>query len=602
MGDTQAALDYKLGLSLRIKIVLTFFIFISVISLFISFANYHVLSNELFGKLQDQIKNITSIGSLSLDAGALTRLKARMSPDVSQEQVMEIERSEDYRLISDQLNDIREVESDLITYVYILVPTQDENTARFLADADVLEGLEEKQAAEQAGEEYEDEISHFNAEYDIEVFDVMKKAFAEKANLVEEEYYFDEDYQVNSFSGYAPIFAEDGETFIGLLGIDMTDKDVTAVLSQVSLLSIGIAGSAQVLAFIVSLILGTMFTRGIKHLDKVVSLFGEKEMNVRAAVKSKDEVGRLGFTFNSMAQTIQNYSTHLENLLLAYGRFVPHDFLQLLKKESIIDVQLGEHVQQNMTVMFSDIRSFTTLSESMTPEENFNFINSYLKRMGPEIRSNKGFIDKYIGDAIMALFPGEPEYALKAAVNMLTRLKDYNEHRLRQKYAPIKIGIGIHTGKLMLGTVGEHERMDGTVIADAVNLCSRLESLTKLYGASIVISGDTLNLLQDKAKYNVRFIDKVQVKGKTHPVALYEIYNTDSPRHKELKRQSVDTYMKAIQEYAGGNFKQALAFFKSLLLKQPKDKLYTLYAQRCVRFLKYGAPENWKGITILDSK
>jgi len=564
MEDKQASLAYKLGLSLRIKIVLTFFIFISVISLLISFANYYILSNELFDKLQDQIRNITGIGSMSLDTQALNRLNTLMSEDLSEEQVAEIEKSEDYQLISVQLNRIRDVESDLITYVYILVPTEDENTARFLVDADVLAGLEEKEALEQAGEEYDDEISHFNSEYDIAVFDVMKKAFAEKANLVEEEYYFDEDYQVNSFSGYAPLFTEDGETFIGLLGIDMTDKDVTAVLSQVSLLSIGIAGSAQVLSLIVSLILGTMFTRGIKHLDKIVRRFGEKELNVRAVVKTKDEVGRLGFTFNQMAQTIQNYSAHLENLLLAYGRFVPHDFLHFLKKESIIDVRLGDHTQQDMTVLFSDIRSFTTLSESMNPEENFNFINSYLKRMGPEIRSNKGFIDKYIGDAIMALFPGEPEYALNAAINMLRTLKEYNEHRSQQNYQPIRIGIGIHTGKLMLGTVGEHERMDGTVIADAVNLSSRLESLTKLYGASIVISGETLKLLPDRAKYNVRFIDRVQVKGKTKPVIIYEIYNADSAKTKEKKKKNTAVYIKAVEDYARGDFKKALALFKSL--------------------------------------
>jgi class 3 adenylate cyclase/methyl-accepting chemotaxis protein len=602
MDDQRISTAFKVGISLRIKIILTFFIFISIISLLISFANYRVLSNELFAKLQNQIKNITAIGSLSLDTGALSRLRALMSPELTEEQVSAIETSTDYRKISEQLNRIRDTESRLITYVYILVPAQDKNTARFLADADVLSSLEEKEAAEKAGETYEDEISHFNSEYDISVFDVMKQAFAERANLVEKEYYYDEEYQVNSFSGYAPLFSEDGKTFIGLLGVDMTDKDVTAVLSQVSLLSVGIAGSAQVLALVVSLILGTMFTRGIKHLDRVVRRFGEKELQIRAVVKSRDEVGRLGFSFNHMAQTIENYSAHLEQLLQAYGRFVPHDFLQLLNKESIIDVHLGDHVQQNMTVMFSDIRSFTTLSESMSPEENFTFINSFLERMGPEIRSNRGFIDKYIGDAIMALFPGEPEYALKAAVSMFERLKEYNERRSDGKNSALRIGIGIHTGRLMLGTVGEHERMDGTVIADAVNLASRLESLTKLYGTGIVVSGDALALLEDKTAYDIRFIDRVRVKGKTKPVTIYEIYNADSPADRQAKKNGMKKYLDAVREYAAGNFDRALPLFKNLRQERPEDKLYPLYVQRCERFLKYGAPAGWKGITVLDSK
>jgi class 3 adenylate cyclase/HAMP domain-containing protein len=599
--ETKGA-AFKVGLSLRIKIILTFFIFISAISFFISFTNYSILSKELISKLQNQIKNITYLGSLNIDTEALKRLKGLMSPDLEEARVTAIEKSADYGIVSDQLNKIRDTDSDLITYVYILVPMEDENTALFLADADLLEGLAEKEEAAAAGEEYEDELSHFNSEYDISKFDVMKKAFAEKANLVEKEFYYDEEYKVNSFSGYAPILDADGETLIALLGIDMTDKDVTAVLSQVSFLSIFIAIAAQVLSLVVSLMLGTMFTRGIKHLDRIVRRFGDKELNIRAAVRSKDEVGRLGFTFNSMAQTIQDYSAHLEDLLLAYGRFVPHDFLHFLKKESIVDVKLGDHTQQDMTVMFSDIRSFTTLSESMTPEENFNFINSYLKRMGPEIRSSKGFIDKYIGDAIMALFPGEPELALQAALKMIQALKEYNEHRQRQNYKPINIGIGIHTGRLMLGTVGEQERMDGTVIADAVNLCSRLESLTKLYGVNVVISGDTLELLADKAKYDVRFLDKVQVKGKNKPVVIYEVYNGDPEKDKEKKKKNLPFFLQALEEYTRGDFKKALALFKILLQQEAEDKLYALYNDRCEHFLKYGAPKEWKGIITLDSK
>src|ERR687886_1812196 len=168
------------------------------------------------------------------------------------------------------------------------------------------------------------------------------------------------------------------------------------------------------------------------------------------------------------------FTNELFQLNKAYARFVPNQFLQFLEKSSIIDVELGDQVQLEMSVLFSDIRDFTTLSETMTPEDNFKFINSYLSRMEPVINENHGFIDKYIGDAIMALFSGEADHAVKAGIAMMHRLVEYNQYCARAGCAQIQIGIGINTGSLMLGTVGGPNRMDGTVISDAVNLASRV--------------------------------------------------------------------------------------------------------------------------------
>lgn len=141
-----------------------------------------------------------------------------------------------------------------------------------------------------------------------------------------------------------------------------------------------------------------------------------------------------------------------------------------------------------MSVLFANIRSFTSLSEKMTPADNFKFINAYLSRMQPVINQHHGFIDKYIGDAIMALFSGDADNAVQAGIAMLQKLAEYNQSRQRSGYVPIQIGIGINTGLLMLGTVGGEERMDGTVISDAVNRASRIEGMTKMYGATLLIT------------------------------------------------------------------------------------------------------------------
>jgi class 3 adenylate cyclase len=176
----------------------------------------------------------------------------------------------------------------------------------------------------------------------------------------------------------------------------------------------------------------------------------------------------------------------------AYQRFVPKQLLTNLNKESILDVQLGDQVQKEMSILFSDIRSFTMLSESMSPEENFGFVNTYLSKMGPIVRDNHGYIDKYIGDSIMALFDRSPEDAVKTSVKMLDALREYNKERIQEGLVPIRIGIGVNTGKMMLGTLGESDRMEGSVISDAVNLAARLEGLTKLYKTSLLLSEATL--------------------------------------------------------------------------------------------------------------
>ncbi len=285
----------------------------------------------------------------------------------------------------------------------------------------------------------------------------------------------------------------------------------------------------------------------------------------------------------SKQELLARIKTHLRLLKInaAYGRFVPHNFLKFLGHESIIDVKLGDHIQKEMTVLFSDIRSFTTLSEGMTPEENFKFINSYLSRVSPVIRKHNGFIDKYIGDAIMALFPTSADDAIQSAIEMQKQVIRYNQHRVSTGYSPISIGIGLHTGSLMLGTIGEQQRMESTVISDAVNLASRLEGLTKLYGSGILISGTTLNQLENPLKYNYRFLDRVQVKGKKVAVAVFEVYDGDSLQQQYLKTKTRTDFEYSVVLYHQNKIELARQGFKKILQIHPQDKVAMLYLQRC---------------------
>jgi len=285
----------------------------------------------------------------------------------------------------------------------------------------------------------------------------------------------------------------------------------------------------------------------------------------------------------SKNELLARIKTHLQlsNLNIAYGRFVPHQFIQLMDKQSVVDVKLGDHIEKEMTILFSDIRGFTSISETMKPQENFDFINAYLSRMEPIIAKHNGFIDKYIGDAIMALFPVNVDNAVQAAIRMLQRLIDYNSTRGRPGRPMLKIGIGIHTGWSMLGTVGGENRMDGTVIADAVNLASRTEGLTKIYGVALLITEQVYQKLQNTQQYKIRVIDRVKVKGKTIEVTLYEVFDGDPAIQLSLKQKTLQDFEQGFRFYHNQQITAALACFQRVLYLNPEDHAAKVYVDRC---------------------
>jgi two-component system sensor histidine kinase ChiS len=246
-----------------------------------------------------------------------------------------------------------------------------------------------------------------------------------------------------------------------------------------------------------------------------------------------------------------------------------------------------------MTIMFSDIRSFTTISEQLSPKQNFDLLNEFLSRISPVIRIHQGFIDKYIGDGIMALFPHNAQDALDAAMEMLEELSVFNDERREQGQAEIHVGIGLHTGMLMLGTIGESERMEGTVISDAVNTSARMEGLTKLYGTTLIISQQTLDQLDQPDKYPLRYLGQVRVKGKTQITGIYEVLEEYlMPDDYKLKFKTMGEFEAAVNAYFDRQLDTAVAGFRDVLSVHPDDHAAQYYLGRCERFLQQGIPED----------
>jgi len=343
--------------------------------------------------------------------------------------------------------------------------------------------------------------------------------------------------------------------------------------------------------------------KSVKKLRKFSWEVANKNYDVEIDIRSRDEIEDLGQSFNLMVKHIKKYdqenrqsSNKIEELKNANARFVPIEFLNNLGKKSIVDVKLGDQVKGSMTIMFNDIRNFSTLSEKMTPEENFRFLNSYLSIVCPVVRENRGFIDKYIGDCIMALYPESADDAIKASIGMIKILKLYNSQRASVGYEPINVGIGIHTGELMLGIIGETQRFEGTVISDSVNLASRLENLTKIYHIHIIASLNTILKSTIANQINYRFIDYLKVKGKSEPTLIYEIFDEDDPEQVILKNQTKCELEDAIHSLIKGNVEKSYEVFCNLKKINPLDGVIDVYLKRCDVFIRYGVPVEWEGL------
>lgn len=284
----------------------------------------------------------------------------------------------------------------------------------------------------------------------------------------------------------------------------------------------------------------------------------------------RDEIGHLARSFASMRDAVRSTINDLRETNLSIERFVPQAFLAKIGKPNIVSVSLGDNKREDMTIMFSDIRNFTALSETMTPDENFAFINSYLEHMGPVIRDHGGFIDKYIGDAIMALFESADD-GVRAGLAMIDALDRFNAARTERGLESVNIGTGLNTGSLMMGTIGELHRMDGTVISDAVNLASRVESLTKVYRVRMLISQYTYDQLVDPAAYAIRPLDVVVVRGKTRPVVLFEVFDRDPLDARAAKLKTREPLLRGVEALLRHDTATARSCFEESLALAPGD-------------------------------
>ncbi|MEO5340981.1 MAG: response regulator [Magnetococcus sp. MYC-9] len=288
-----------------------------------------------------------------------------------------------------------------------------------------------------------------------------------------------------------------------------------------------------------------------------------------------------------------------------FEKFVPKQFLERIAKDGIETIRAGRVESETITILFSDIRSFTKIAETMTPEALFGFLNDYLSRMERPIEAHNGFIDKFIGDAVMALFDGhfrlQAQDAVQAALGMQRELQRLNAEREEQGLPVIGTGIGIHIGSVMLGTLGNDHRMDSTVIGDAVNLASRLEGLTKFYGCSIIVSEDVAHFL-DPNLFALRELDRVAVKGRGQSVSVFEVFENGTAPHLAHKKRLAKLFRKGIELYRSREWEKSLALFRQCLDLEKSDLASQLYLERVAHFQLHPPGQDWDGVFAMEHK
>jgi len=291
-----------------------------------------------------------------------------------------------------------------------------------------------------------------------------------------------------------------------------------------------------------------------------------------------------------------------EKINAASAKFVPFDFIRSLGKENILDVKLGDATEKEVTVFFSDIRNYTSMVEELSPEESFRFINDFHRTIGPSITEHKGFVNQYLGDGIMAIFLQSQDHALQAAIDIQTRIREYKPLLPGENGNLIRMGMGLHAGSLMMGIIGDDKRTDAATVSDTVNTASRMEGLTKYYGASILLSGEVKSRLQEEDAYSLRFLGKVQVKGKQNHVEVFECLEGRNPSEGEKLLESLTEFQLAVQHFFNKDFKSAVEGFESILAKNPQDVASRIYFEKAQQNLEEGIDENWDGVLSMKEK
>jgi class 3 adenylate cyclase len=302
-----------------------------------------------------------------------------------------------------------------------------------------------------------------------------------------------------------------------------------------------------------------------------------------------------------LIQSLEDALTSQTDLVFAQSRFIPEQLLQALGRDNLIAIEAGDAVVREMTLLYSDIRGYTYIQEGLDPRHGISFLNEYLRHMEPPVVAHGGFVNSYVGDGMIAAFDRASDGALRAALAMRRTEREVTAERRVRGLEPVRTGIALHTGEVVVGTFGGVNQLRCGVVGDAVNLASRLEGLTRDYGA-LLISESARAGLEDPAAYDLRRVGTFRVVGRAAPVTVWEVFDEDEPGLRSAKRTTMATHDAALEAFAAGRIADAVEGFEQLARAIDGDQVAAAYLTRCRDLLERDLPDGWDGVLSLDHK
>ncbi|WP_274650212.1 adenylate/guanylate cyclase domain-containing protein [Paenibacillus humicola] len=544
--------------SFFLKQLVAFVPLIAVSMLLLSNSIYNAFSKNMEDEMKRELSVLAQSGKYIIDGNALERLQ---SPnDFMDADYQSILQRMNVLFQGDQSSDRRGLYSTVYKY--------DGNKLYVIADDD-------------------DSVNMFKPfELDEDNLAVLKQGQVRSGSW--------EDASGQWIFAIAPVYDSKGK----IVGIYETGRDLTVLERENKQIYKGVIEKIAAITLIVLLVfvVTTYFLlASLRKLRRSVAEITNGNWDAEVSIRTRDEVGELGEQFNVMVRHIRQYIRDITAFSEASFRFVPQQVFKYLGKRGILDVHLGDQVQQNMIVMVSKIRQFYEMSKRLSPKENFNFMNSFLSRFGPLVRKENGLIASYMGAGFMSLFPSRTEDAINAAIAIRKELVVYNGHRAKANYPPVDIGIAIHKGPLMLGIIGEETRMESNVISDDVTLTTRLEELSEQLGVSILVTHSAMETVASPERFQYRSLGRIHLGGQQTPVELYDVYEGDPEAVRMGKDKTKKLFERGVQLYQEGRFFDARETFVEVIKWSRLDKAAKLYFYLCDEYYQRGTAVDWNG-------
>ena len=455
---------------------------------------YFHIKKLILSELHSKVTSVAATAATSVDLDSLARLKKSPKQD-----------SNDYFKIQHELRTIRDInrrDDIYVKYVYILQPVsinKDEFT--YLVDAEESNSKNFSPVGETAN-------------------DVLKTQLNKHLNQLYSPKKFISDEWGDWLMGYAPIFDNRGN-YLATVGVNIYASIITTRLNRLFIFGLFSFGITLILALIVGWFLSRQETESLHKLHKGVKAIDKGDLSQKINISGDDEFSELAREINNMAQGLQER----ERLRLSFTRYVSQHIMEsIISSEDSVKLS-GE--RRKITLLFSDIRQFTKLSEKSNPEQVVSLLNEYFSVMVEVIFRNQGMLDKFLGDGIMVEFgaplddPLQEYHAVKAALEMQDELEKLRSRWQAEGKPQIEIGIGIHTGLAVIGNIGSEKRIDYTAIGDTVNVASRLEQFTKQLKVPLLISEATVTAVKDQ--FNFTDLGAHILRGRSEPISVYTI-------------------------------------------------------------------------------